>query len=59
MEFLVGGILLALVVVAAMNNRGSLKRYQELKSKHRFGGKRLPPEEQAELDELRKKYWWY
>jgi hypothetical protein len=35
-----------------------LTRYQNLKNKKRWGGKKLLPIEQAELDRLRVKYWW-
>ena len=57
---LVVGLIVVLVIVASsMSNKGDLKRLQELKNKRRFGGKRMPIEEQQELDALAKKYWWY
>lgn len=58
-EFIVGLAVVLFILVISLSNKGDLKRFQELKNKRRFGGKRLPPDEQAELDRLSRKYPWY
>jgi hypothetical protein len=55
----VGIVVVLVIVISSMSNKGDLKRLQDLKNKRRFGGKRLPIEEQQELDNLAKRYWWY
>jgi len=55
----VGCVVLIAIVLSSMWNKDDLKRLQELKNKRRFSGKRLPPDELAELEQLSKKYWWY
>lgn len=59
MELLIGIAVLVLIVCAALWNKGDLKRLQELKNKRRFSGKRLPPDELAEFENLARKYPWY
>lgn len=56
------GITIFIVLAIAwafVGNKDELARHQALKNKKRSGGKRLPPEEQEELDRLSKKYWWH
>lgn len=52
-------IVLAGIVGTILMNKGDLNRYQALKNKRRFGGKRLSVAEQDEIDKLARKYWWY
>lgn len=59
MELIIGLIFLVLILCTALWNKDDLKRLQQLKNKRRFGGKRLSPEDQAELDRLQMKYPWY
>lgn len=56
---LIGIVFFVLIVLSSLWNKDDLKRYQELKNKRRFSGRRLTPDEQAELDKLMVKYWWY
>lgn len=58
-EFIVGLVFVVLILIVSLTNKSDLKRYQELKNKRRFSGKRLPSEELAELDQLARKYPWY
>ena len=58
-EFIIGAVVVALILIVSLTNQGDLKRYQELKNKRRFSGKRLPADELAELDKLARKYPWY
>lgn len=58
-EFIVGLVVVALVLIVSLTNKGDLKRYQELKNKRRFSGKRLPSDELAELEKLARKYPWH
>ena len=58
-EFIVGLVVVALILMVSLTKKGDLKRYQELKNKRRFSGKRLPPDELAELDKLARKYPWF
>lgn len=58
-ELIVGFVVVAFVLIVSLTNKGDLRRYQELKNKRRFSGKRLPPEELAELEQLAKKFPWY
>lgn len=44
------------VLVVCLTSKGELKSYQELKNKRRFSGKRLAPNELAELDKFAIKY---
>jgi hypothetical protein len=55
----VGAIVLVIIVIISFANSDDLKRLQHLKNKRRFGGRRLPPEEEQELDRLLRKYPWY
>jgi hypothetical protein len=55
----VGAVVLVAIAGASMWNTDNLKRYQELKNKRRFGGKRLSLPELEELNRLAKRYWWY
>ena len=56
---IIGAIFLVAIILASLSNREGLKRYQQLKNKRRFSGKRLPPEELEEFNRLAKKYpWW-
>lgn len=59
MAWIIGSVFLALIVLSALWNRDDLKRLQHLKNKRRFSGKRLPADEQKELDRLQVKYPWY
>lgn len=56
---IVSAIILLGIVATSMYDADDLKRLQLLKNKKRFGGKRLPLDEAAELDALSKKYWWF
>ena len=56
---LIGIAFLVLILLSAAWNKDGLKRYQELKNKKRFSGRKLSPQEQAEMDKLMVKYWWY
>lgn len=56
---LVGLVVVVAIVGSALSGKEELARYQALKNKRRFSGRRLPPNEQAEFDRLAKKYWWY
>lgn len=56
---IVGAVVLIAIVGASLRNSDDLKRYQALKNKRRFSGKRLAASELEELDHLTKKYWWY
>lgn len=57
---LVVGLIFAIAIAGSFVwNKDELARYQALKNKRRFGGKRLPPEDLAEFDRLTRKYWWY
>jgi hypothetical protein len=56
-----GAVILIVLTIAwaFVRSKGDLARLQLLKSRKRFGGKRLPPSEQAELERLSRKYWWH
>lgn len=54
-----GAIVLVGIVGTSLMNRDDLNRYQALKNKRRFSGKRLSAAEQDEICKLSKKYWWY
>lgn len=56
---IIGMATLAVIALSSLWNKDDLKRLQELKNKRRFGGKRLSADEQAELEQLQKKCWWY
>lgn len=56
---IIGAIVLVGIVGASLINKDDLNRYQALKNKRRFGGKRLSAAEQDEIDKLARKYWWY
>jgi hypothetical protein len=56
---IIGVIVLVGIVGSGLMNKDDLNRYQALKNKRRFSGKRLPASEQEEIDKLAKKYWWY
>lgn len=58
-EFIIGAIILLAIVGASMTNKDDLKRFQSLKNKKRFSGKRLSLGEQEEIAKLTTKYWWY
>lgn len=55
----VGAIVFVAIVCASLFNKGDLDRYQRLKNKRRFSGRRLSPSEQEEIDRLSRKYWWW
>lgn len=55
----VGVVVLVAIAGASLWNSNDLKRYQELKNKRRFSGKRLSPPELEEFYQLARKYWWY
>lgn len=57
--FIIGAVLLILLVLASLYNKGDLDRYQQLKNKRRFSGRRLSASEQEEIDRLSRKYWWW
>ncbi|WP_404463066.1 hypothetical protein LG331_09820 [Vreelandella aquamarina] len=57
--FVIGAIVLAGIIGASLSNKRNLDRYQQLKNKRRFSGKRLTPSEQEEIDRLARKYWWW
>ena len=57
--FIVGLVVFVLILIVSVTNKPELKRYQELKNKRRFSGKRLPPNELAELEKLTRKYPWF
>ncbi|MBO9872469.1 MULTISPECIES: hypothetical protein [Xanthomonas] len=57
--FIIGAIVLVGIIGASLSNKGDLNRYQQLKNKRRFSGKRLTPSEQEEIDHLARKYWWW
>lgn len=57
--FIIGMIVFLGIILSSIMNKEELKRYQSLKNKKRFGGRKLPISEQIELDDLAKKYWWY
>lgn len=50
----VSAVVLVAIVGSNLWNKDDLKRYQQLKNKSRFGGKRLPAAEQEELNSLSK-----
>jgi hypothetical protein len=56
---IVGAIFAIAIACSSLWNKDDLARYQALKNKRRFSGKRLQPDELAELDRLTRKYWWY
>ena len=56
---IVSAVVLVAIVGSSLWNSDDLKRYQELKNKRRFSGKRLPALELEEFDRLARKYWWY
>lgn len=56
---IVGAIVLIGIIAASLSNKGDLDRYQQLKNKRRFSGKRLAPQEKEEIDRLARKYWWW
>jgi FtsZ-interacting cell division protein ZipA len=56
---IIGAIFLIALVTAGLSNRGDLDRYQQLKNKRRFSGKRLTPDEREEMARLARKYWWW
>lgn len=55
----IGAIVFALILLSSVWNSEDLRRFQELKNRRRFGGKRLSAGDQAEFDRLSRKYWWY
>ena len=59
LAFIIGALVLVAIILASISNKGDLERYQQLKNKRRFSGKRLAPSEQEEIDRLSRKYWWY
>lgn len=58
-ELVIGVFIVLAIAWAVVANKDELARHQALKNKKRFSGKRLPPEEQEELERLSKKYWWH
>jgi FtsZ-interacting cell division protein ZipA len=56
---IIGAIVLVAIVCSSLWNSEDVKRYQALKNKRRFDGKRLSAQELEELDRLAKRYWWY
>lgn len=56
---IVGIIVLVAIVGASFSNKDDLDRYQQLKNKRRFSGKRLTQEEQEEMNRLAQRYWWW
>ncbi|MFV0594837.1 hypothetical protein [Shewanella sp.] len=57
--FFIGAFVLVAIIGISFSNKGDLDRYQQLKNKRRFSGKRLTPSEQQEIDKLARKYWWW
>ncbi|MGY1408371.1 hypothetical protein ACW5EG_02125 [Luteimonas sp. A611] len=57
--FVIGVVFLLAIVAASLSNSGDLDRFQQLKNKRRFSGRRLSSDEQAEFDKLARKYWWW
>lgn len=57
--FIIGIIVFIAIVAASLTNKDDLNRYQALKNKRRFGGKRLSDTEKEEIDKLAAKYWWW
>ena len=57
--FIIGAVVLLAIILASVSNRDDLARYQQLKNKRRFSGRRLSPQEQEEIDRLARKYWWW
>ena len=55
----IGGVVLVLILLVSMWDKEELQRFQALKKKRRFGGKRLSPADQQEYERMAKKYWWY
>ena len=57
--FIIGIIVLIAIVAASLTNKDDLNRYQALKNKRQFGGKRLSDSDKQEIDKLATKYWWW
>lgn len=58
-SLIVGLVFVVAIAGSSLWNKEELARYQALKNKRRFGGKRLSPEDQAEFERPSIKYWWY
>lgn len=56
---IIGVLVVAGILASSLQNKGDLKRLQELKNKRRFSGRRLSVEEAEELNRLQVRYWWY
>ena len=56
---IIGAIFLIGIIGASFSNKGDLERYQQLKNKRRFSGKKLTLDEHAEMNRLAQKYWWW
>lgn len=57
--FIIGAFVLVAIVASSLTNKDDLNRYQQLKNKRRFSGRRLSLDEQSEIDRLARKYWWW
>lgn len=56
---IVGAFFCIAIIFASLGSKDDLGRYQQLKNKRRFSGKKLTPDEKEEADRLAKKYWWW
>ncbi|MBP3981947.1 hypothetical protein J8G26_14555 [Acidovorax sp. JG5] len=54
-EFIVGLVVFALILIVSVTNKGDLNRYPEIKNKRRFSDKHLRPDELAELEKFARK----